>query len=97
MQVQWVEDLKSSLSTTYAAARASPLPGVIALIHIAAHHHWAFTTIEAAWELNPVSLKLLASRRAASMVALGPFTQEVVGASIRTSRDTAACGVGWRR
>lgn len=30
----------------------------------------------------------------ASMVALWPFTQEVVGASIRTSRDTAACGVG---
>ncbi len=24
----------------------------------------------------------------------GPFTQEVVGASIRTNRDTAACGVG---
>jgi hypothetical protein len=38
-----IEDLESSLSTTYAAARASPLPGVIALIHIAAHHHWAFT------------------------------------------------------
>lgn len=32
----------------------------------------------------------------ARLVALGPFTQEVVGASIRTSRDTAAfhCRVG---
>ena len=38
-----IEDLESSLSTTYAAARASPLPGVIALIHIAANHHLAFT------------------------------------------------------
>lgn len=42
-----IEDLESSLSTTYAAARASPLPGVIALIHIAAHHHWAVTITSA--------------------------------------------------
>lgn len=30
------------------------------------------------------------------LMALRPFTQEVVGASIRTSRDTAAWGVGYR-
>jgi len=36
----------------------------------------------------------VATRQQRSMVALGPFTQEVVGASIRTSRDIAACGVG---
>lgn len=29
--------------------------------------------------------------QSAFFVALGPFTQEVVGASIRASRDTAAC------
>ena len=48
-----IEDLESSLSTTYAAARASPLPGVIALIHIAAHHHWAFTITSGRAGLEP--------------------------------------------
>ena len=40
------------------------------------------------------STPLFTNFSTASMVALGHFTQEVVGASIRTSRDTAACVVG---
>jgi hypothetical protein len=59
-----VEDLKSSLSTTYAAARASPFPGVIALIHIAAHQHCAFTIISASYQAWFLSLHALIGKAA---------------------------------